>query len=121
MSATTTQRAPILALLKDVAESEHRLRHQAAFQSLVEHVGLEMVTEGHRVTVRDWEADQERMAAETARAQEAAARHALEEARAAEEAARLRAEAATLQELTARQLLNAAQAKTTALRENADG
>lgn len=51
MDATT--RAGVLALVNDVAQSEHRLRHKAAFEAMVAALGLETVHEPHVSSVRE--------------------------------------------------------------------
>lgn len=43
----------MFALLRDVAESEHRLRHPEAFADMCAALAFEMVVEPHRTTVAD--------------------------------------------------------------------
>lgn len=66
---TKDQKAAVLGLLKDVAESEHQLRHQGAFETLCAELGFEKVTEPHRITVRDPVADAEAEQASAAKAE----------------------------------------------------
>lgn len=42
---------PVLQLLRDVAESEHYLRHPAAFADLCDQAGYVVVKLAHKVTV----------------------------------------------------------------------
>lgn len=46
-------RASVLALLDDVAQSEHRLRHLSAFEALVKELGFEIEHAPHGSSIRE--------------------------------------------------------------------
>jgi hypothetical protein len=63
-NAAAFDRVAVLRLMQDVAESEHQLRHPAAFSAVVNALGLQLEHEAHRTTVSDPSASPAPVAAE---------------------------------------------------------